>query len=78
MKIKTGEKVKIQIGPYSSLTYSSAIILEEIGYGFLVKFESGKYGSVHYDFCGKLYASRLYDNENDARIEAEKNKYMMS
>lgn len=72
-----GKTIEVSVGPYSNLKKHSVTIVEEIGYHYLAKSESGKYCPVHLDFCGKWHADKLYKDETKARKKAEEEKYMM-
>jgi len=73
-----GKQVEVQIGLYSNHVKTSAIILEQIGYGFLARSEGEKYCSVHYDLRGRLCAKKLFDSESEARSIAEESKHRIS
>ena len=72
-----GENVEIIVGPYSDLTKTSVVVLEQIGNGFLARSEDGQFCSVHYNFRGRLHTAKLTD-EDEARKVAEESKGRMS
>lgn len=62
-----GNVREVRIGSHSKV---SATIFERIGTGWLGRTDFGTYLSIHYDFCGRLQARRMFDSETDARKEA--------